>query len=724
MGQTYALGQCQAEAATHPVARLASPRCPCARPCLAVASAQDVQPSAEFYRDALNANGNGLWIWDFVSGDIAWDRHSCALTGQHQDSDALNWQNLCERMAPHAGLAVTAAISRQVHAGEPFQVEMQVRYDLGAWRWLEMRGGVIARQDGLPAQLAGSLTDISARKAAEQALAEAAIAFESWEGVMITDPAGRIVRVNPSFTRVTGYTAAEVVGKTPAVLRSGRHDAGFYRRMRETLEREGHWQGEIWNRRKNGEIYPEWLAISAIKAADGCLRHYLGSFSDITEQKAAEARIHDLAFYDPLTSLPNRQFAGLRIADAIARARRHDGRLALLVLDMDDFKRINEVLGHPSGDLLLQGAAQRLQRLVREEDMLARLGGDELLVVMEDLTRERDAGVLADKLNRDLRTPCVVDGKELFLTASIGIAVFPADGADADSLLAHADAALFRAKQEGRDCFRFYAPAMTQQAAECLALEADLRRAIEKHELVLHYQPQIDLASGRIVGVEALVRWQHPQAGLIPPAHFIALAETTGLIVPLGEQVLRQACTQMRRWLDAGLALESMAVNVSGVQVQRADMLALVSATLAATGLAPQRLELEVTESCVMDAASQGVLQQLRELGVALAIDDFGTGFSSLAYLKRLPIQRLKVDRAFVSGLPDDVQDAAITQAIITLASHMDLVTVAEGVETAEQFAYLQRIGCSRAQGYLISRPVTVAAFENFIDAGTQVACR
>ncbi len=713
MGQLYALRQSQSEARPDSECHLLRQIIPGSR--LPIAYEQDVQPAAEFYRDALIASGNGLWIWDFTSGTMVWDRHACTLTGQKPDDDALDWQGLTELIHPLERHAVVHAITLKALTGQPFQVELRLASGNGTWRWLEMRGGVSASQEGQPVQLAGSLSDISERKAAEHELGLSAIAFDAWEGMMITDPAARILRVNPSFTRVTGYLPEDVLGKTPLLLQSGRHDAAFYRRMRETLELEGHWQGEIWNRRKSGEIYPEWLSITAVKAADGRLQHYLGCFSDITEQKAAEARIHDLAFYDSLTSLPNRQFAGLRIADAIARARRHDGRLALLVLDLDDFKRINEVLGHPSGDLLLQDAAQRLQMLVREEDMLARLGGDELLVVMEDLTRERDAGVLADKLNRALRTPCVVDGKELFLTASIGIAVFPADGSNADSLLAHADAALFRAKREGRDCFRFYTPAMTQQAAERLALEADLRRAIEKHELVLHYQPQIDLASGRIVGVEALVRWQHPLAGLIPPANFIALAETTGLIVPLGEQVLRQACAQMRRWLDAGLALEYVAVNVSGVQVQRADMLALVGATLAETGLAPQHLELEVTESCVMDAASQGVLQQLRDLGVVLAIDDFGTGFSSLAYLKRLPIQRLKVDRAFVSGLPNDVQDAAITQAIITLATHMDLITVAEGVETESQLAYLKQIGCSRAQGYLISRPLAVNQFEQWL---------
>jgi diguanylate cyclase (GGDEF)-like protein/PAS domain S-box-containing protein len=457
-----------------------------------------------------------------------------------------------------------------------------------------------------------------------------------------------------------------------------------------------------------------WFSISVYSPKP---EHFVAVFDVITKRKQHEEQLEYLANYDPLTNLPNRLMANARAGHAIARARRHGGLLAILFLDLDNFKHVNDCFGHHVGDLLLREAAWRLKGRVREEDTLARMGGDEIVVLMESLSREEDAAILADNLNAALHAPFSIDGREFFVTASIGIALYPRDGEDIETLLSHADAALYRAKSDGRDRFCFYTSDLTVEATERLLLEADLHRAIERQEFVVYYQPLLDLQTDTVVGVEALVRWCHPEKGLVAPAGFIRLAETTGLIIPLGAWVLNEACRQMRDWRERGVSISRLAVNLAGAQILRDNVPALVRRTLAEHDLPSHCLTLEVSETFIMDEGQNGydILCKLRELGVKLAIDDFGTGHSSLAYLKRLPINELKIDRAFVDGLPEDSNDAAITRAIIAMASSLGLEILAEGIETEAQRRYLTDLGCHRGQGYLFGRPMTAADLERHL---------
>ena len=457
-----------------------------------------------------------------------------------------------------------------------------------------------------------------------------------------------------------------------------------------------------------------WFSISVYCPKP---EHFVAIFDVITERKRNEAMLEYLANYDSLTGLPNRLMINARAGQAIARANRQGTSLAILFVDLDNFKHVNDCFGHQAGDQLLRDAAQRLKGRIREQDALARMGGDEMVVLMEGLTREDDAAVLAKSLNEILHAPFLIGGHDFFVTASIGIALYPGDGEDIDTLLSHADAALYRAKSQGRNRFCFYTPELTARATERLLLEADLHRAIQRQEFVVYYQPLWDLGTGTMIGVEALVRWQHPEKGLVAPAGFIPLAEANGMIVPLGAWVLDEACRQMRAWRDRGFSLRRMAVNLAGPQIFRGDALAMVRQALETHGLPAHCLLLEVSETFIMDEGESGydILCKLRDLGVELAIDDFGTGHSSLSYLKRLPINELKIDRAFVDGLPHDANDAAITRAIIAMATSLGLEVLAEGIETEAQRAWLSHLGCHRGQGYLFGRPMKPSDLERYL---------
>ncbi|MFM2120835.1 MAG: hypothetical protein RL722_2303, partial [Pseudomonadota bacterium] len=516
-----------------------------------------------------------------------------------------------------------------------------------------------------------------------------------------------------AFSRISGYGLEELLGQNPSLLKSGRHGAEFYADMWSRLTEQGLWQGEIWNRRKSGEIYPQWVTLSVVRDDAGLPSHYVGVCTDISQAKHSERELERLAHYDQLTGLPNRLLGQSRLAHAIDRAARRQGQVAVIFLDLDHFKTVNDSLGHPVGDELLTAFARRASSRLRAEDTLARLGGDEFLLVLESIERPRDAALVAQALLDMLEMPFVLQqGLELYLGASVGISVYPRDGTDVDALIQHADSAMYQAKTQGRHTLRFYSEALTRQANERLALEAGLRRALVNDELELHYQPQMRRADAvtlggpdmefDLLGMEALVRWHHPELGLTPPARFIALAEDTGLIHALGDWVLAHACRQARAWVDAGQPMR-VAVNLSARQFGQRDLVAQVRQTLADSGLAPQLLELEITESALIDHPELAVrtLEELVELGVSLAIDDFGTGYSSLAYLKRLPVNRLKIDRSFVTGLPGDGRDQAIVQAILTLARNLGMSTLAEGVETEEQWACLESLGCDSLQGHL-----------------------
>jgi len=554
---------------------------------------------------------------------------------------------------------------------------------------------------------------------AEEKLRLAARVFESsGEAITITDARARILSVNPAFEEVTGYSATEVIGRNPSVLSSGRHDKAFYQEMWAGLHTDGRWHGEIWNRRKSGAIYPEWLTISAVANADDEITHFVACFSDISERKAAQDKIDFLAFHDPLTHLPNRLLGKDRTRQAVAYAERNRTRTAVLCLDLDHFKLVNDSLGHAAGDALLVAVAKRLQDCLRESDVLSRLSGDEFLVVLQDVRSNDAVSAICDKILMRLGEPFSVEGRELATSFSIGIAVFPQDGQDAETLLKHADTALFKAKQSGRNTHRFFDDAMNSDAVEHLSMREGLRGAVERGEFVLHYQPQIGHGS-RMIGAEALLRWNHPELGLIAPQRFIPTAEETGLIVPIGEWVLREACRQAAAWAAAGLPRFVVAVNLSAVQFRRGDLAQTVAAALAESGLDPSLLELELTESTLIEDTDSALatLHRLKALGVMLSIDDFGTGYSSLSYLKRFNVDKLKIDQSFIRNLCSDPDDNAIVRAIVQMAKGMSLRTIAEGVETVYMLDRLSELGCDEWQGFHFARPMPAEELVAYLTA-------
>ena len=577
---------------------------------------------------------------------------------------------------------------------------------------LEMR--VMERTAALSESNADLQKEIAERKRTEKALSQAAAVFENTtEGAMVTDTKHRIVAVNKAFTEITGYEQDDVVNKTPQVLRSGKHDKTFYAAISDSIIKTGRWRGEVWSRRKNGEIFPVWLNMSTVIDDRGQVTNYVSVFSDITPIKESQAQLELLAHHDALTGLPNRLLFHARLEHALEHARREGGLIAILCFDLDHFKNINDSLGHPAGDRLLQVVTERLLSSVREEDTVARLGGDEFTVLLEGLQESKDAGVIAKKALNVLAEPFELDGHETYVSGSVGISLFPDDGKDVTTLLKNADSALYRAKEHGRNNFQFYTKDLTTAAFKRLALESSLRRAVERGEFTLYYQPQVALKDGHIVGAEALVRWQHPELGLVLPTEFISMAETTGLIVKLGEWVMNTACAQAKAWQKEGLPPMRIAINVSSVQVTRGEIISTVERVLHETGLDPQFMELEITEGLIMQQTHQtiAILDDLKAMGVMLAIDDFGIGYSSLSYLKRLPLHRLKIDRSFVCEIPDDSEDMAITSAVIALGNSLQLVVVAEGVENEAQLEFLRSNGCDEAQGYLYSAPVPAADF-------------
>lgn len=563
--------------------------------------------------------------------------------------------------------------------------------------------------------------DITEQHEAEGRLRLAAAVFDgTLEGVMITDAQRRIVSVNKAFTTLLGYTQDEVLGRTPGILSSGRHGPDFYGAMWHALEAVGHWQGELWNRSKSGALIPELLSISRVCDADGKVTHYIGVFTDISRLKASEAELEFLAHHDPLTQLPNRLLFQTRLDQALNEAERDRAPLAVLMLDLDRFKDVNDSYGHLTGDALLRHVAERLSLRLRRADTLARLGGDEFALLMQNVQHPEDPARLAGELIAALAEPWQsADGVEVTTGVSVGIAMYPDHGCTAQGLLQGADAALYRAKADGRGMYRYFADEMTAAARERLNLESRLRRALLDGQLRLHYQPQVDIPSGRIVGVEALVRWLDPVEGLISPARFIPVAEATGLIGEVGEWVLREACRQGKAWIDAGLPALTMAVNVSPRQFHLGDLGALTQEVLLDTRFPPERLELELTESALMEREQEAlaVLQRLRGFGVRLAIDDFGTGYSSLAYLKRFPLDVLKIDRSFISDIPNDADDMEISSAIIAMGHSLGVKVLAEGVETADQLAFLRLKGCDQYQGYLRSKPLPPNEFEALMRA-------
>lgn len=562
--------------------------------------------------------------------------------------------------------------------------------------------------------------DVTERVSSREQLRLSAIVFDNAaEGMMVTDAENNIVSVNRAFVEVTGYSAEEVMGKNPRLLRSDRHGPEFFRDLWGALEADGGWQGEIWNRRKDGTLYPALASINVVRDPHGKLTHYIGLFSDLSHLKNTEQKLDYLAYHDPLTALPNRTLFNQLLVHATQHADRDGTQFALLALDLDNFKTINDSLGHAVGDQLLIESARRIKELLRGVDALSRIGGDEFNVILDPIENPQSADLLAQRMMEALSAPFMAEGVCVYVGASVGIALYPGDGDDAETLSRNADAALNQAKAEGRNSLRFFSSGLSDRAHERLLLESDLRQALENHELRLYYQPQIDLSSGQVSGLEALVRWQHPTRGLVSPGEFIPLAEESGLIVPLGEWVLMTACRQIKAWADSRLTLAHTSVNVSAVQLGRSNLLDAVKHALSETGIAPDSLELEITESFVMTdlAGAMKTLAEIKALGVRLSIDDFGTGYSSLSYLQQLNVDKLKIDISFIRDMTTNGGKAAIVQSIIALGHGLGLHIIAEGVEEEGQASYLRGLQCDGMQGYLVSRPLTGEDMTRFLNA-------
>lgn len=548
-----------------------------------------------------------------------------------------------------------------------------------------------------------------------QQLELASTVFEnSTEGIIVTDAQEKIVSVNRAFSEITGYTSEQIIGRTPRMLKSKRHDRNFYQTMWHALDQTNRWQGEIFNRRQDGQIYPSRLSISAVRNSDKKVTNYIAVFSDISQIKESERQVDYLEWHDPLTDLPNRRQFCSNLTSAVERAKRHEKELILLSLDLDHFKDINDSFGHLSGDALLRRIANRLQERFRSSDMVARLGGDEFIILLEDLEHRDQAPLIAQEVLNLVQQPLTLDtGIEIEVNASIGITLYPDHGDNAMDLLKKVDAALYQAKSRGRAQFAYYNEEMTAKALARLQLSSHLRHALAKEEFEVYYQPQVDLNSGKIVGAEALLRWNSPVLGSISPARFIPLAEEIGCIIPIGEWVLRQVCTQGKTWLDAGQAPITLAVNLSPLQFYRADIVKTVQTILTETGYPAKWLELEVTESALMHKEQETIerLQNLHDLDIRLALDDFGTGYSSLSYLKYFPLDQLKIDKSFVNDLPDGIDDCKMVTAIIQMGRGLGMSILAEGVENEEQLTCLKTMGCEQYQGYHFSRPIPAAEF-------------
>jgi diguanylate cyclase (GGDEF)-like protein/PAS domain S-box-containing protein len=608
--------------------------------------------------------------------------------------------------------------------GKVWHGEIKNRAKDGSIYWVDTTIVPSLNKEGKSHQYVAIRADVTERKRAEEAvkeslamsenaikeLADQQFALDQHSIVAVTDVQGTITYVNEKFCTISQYSKDELIGRNHRVLNSGHHPKDFFRQMYRTITGGAVWHGEIKNRAKDGSLYWVDTTIVPFLGPSGRPRQYVAIRTDITERKVAEERIQSLAYSDALTRLPNRRLLEDRLTQALAGARRQNDKVALLFLDLDKFKDINDSLGHPVGDLLLQNVAERLKTWAREQDTVARLGGDEFLIALTHIKDTPDAAVAAERLMDALTAEFVIQGHSLNVSCSIGISVFPEHGADCETLIKNADAAMYSAKADGRNHFRFFTEDMNALAVERLTLESSLRSALAKEEFFLMYQPQLDIATGRITGLEALLRWQHPDLGLVPPDRFIRIAENCGLIVPIGEWVLRMACGQARKWQDEGVPAVSVAVNVSAVQFRQEDFCEALKRVLHETGLAPQYLELELTEGLLLANAdvTLAVLRELKSMGLTLAIDDFGTGYSNFTSLRQFGVSKLKIDRSFISDVATNPDDSAITAAIISMAKSLRLKVIAEGVENEAQMSFLRAHQCDEIQGYYFSKPLTV----------------
>jgi diguanylate cyclase (GGDEF)-like protein/PAS domain S-box-containing protein len=658
----------------------------------------ELRRSDERMRMAVEAAGIGFWDWDIIRDEQVWSDICKELLGLRPESTA-NFQVLMNSVHPDDRKMMDDEINAAIREKRDYGLEFRVVWPDGSVHWQAARGRAFYDETGHTTRMAGISMDIDERKHAEERLHLQVAALEAAaNAIVITDSHGTIMWVNHAFTTMTGYSKEEALGKNPRLLKSGKQPESYYTNLWSTISSGKVWRGEIVNRRKDGTSYSEEMTITPVTRDVGnpANGYFVAIKQDITQRKDAEKQIQYHAYYDALTGLPNRTLLQDRLSHALARARRQTDRVALLFLDLDRFKFVNDSLGHSVGDLFLQAVAERLKRWAREQDTVARLGGDEFIILLTHVKDIADAAVAAGRLMDAMTAEFVVQGHSLSIGCSVGISIFPEHGADSETLIRNADAAMYTAKESGRNNFRFFTSDMDAQAMERLTLENGLRLALPQKELFLVYQPQMDIVSGKISGLEALLRWQHPKLGFVPPDRFIRIAENCGLIVPIGEWVLRTACSQARKWQEEGLPAVSVAVNVSAVQFRQDDFCETIRKVLKETRLAPEYLELELTESLLLANADVmlSVVEELKAMGLTLAIDDFGTGYSSFSYLKRYRVSKLKIDRVFIRDVAMNPDDAAITTAIISMAKSLRLKVIAEGVENEEQMAFLRAHQC------------------------------
>ena len=602
-------------------------------------------------------------------------------------------------------------------------MEVRRRKKSGEVFWAGMSFTTIKNEDDEPVELAIHLTEIFDRLSDQDKMRlHARIIEDSDQGILITDGDERIVSINSAFTRITGYSPAEAIGQTPDLLRSGLHDAGFRAEVRAAMHGSGPWVGEIVGKRKSGELFPQSVTISVVRDENDKITHAFSIFADISRHKEAEARLQRLANYDTVTGLPNRSLLNQLVGQALAGARRNNDHGALLVINLSRVASINYTLGHEVGNELLCQIGLKFRQTLRDEDVLARIDGDKFVAALFHIEKREHAAIVAKKLLATLDAPFVIEPNELHVDACIGIAVYPEDSLDATVLTRYADVAMMRVQQNEEKGFLFYSPEMNLRAKEHLRIEGELRHALAVGELRLHYQPKVSLRNGRIVGAEALIRWQHPERGMIAPGVFIGVAEESGLIMDIGAWVLEEACRQIRQWQDEKKSMPPIAVNLSARQFDR-HLPARIHEVLERHQINPDQIKLEITESLLVRGAENviPIMNELVAMGVALALDDFGTGYSSLAYLKKFPISTLKIDRSFVIGLPNEESDCAIAGAIVTMAQQLRQEIVAEGVETLEQMTFLRDLGCDQLQGFLFSKAISAEDFAQMVTEGRRL---
>jgi len=691
------------------------------------AAKQSLEKITAELKAAQHLTGIGNWFWDIKTDSHSWSEEIFLIYGRDPNLPAARYPEVQQYFTPASWARLAAAVEAAISSGTAYECDAEVVRPDGTHRWITARGDALRDAGGAVMSLHGTVQDITERKQAEEVQRIAATAFASHEAMMITDANMVVLQINASFSELTGYAPEEIIGQTPAILQSDRHDQNFYAAIWESIRSAGLWEGEIWDCRKNGQIYLCWTTISAVRDKFGNVTHYVNTQTDITERKAAEEEISRLAFFDVLTGLPNRRLLMDRFRQTLANCNRTGCNGALLFIDLDNFKILNDSLGHDKGDLMLQNVASRLTQCIREGDTVARFGGDEFMVMLDGLSHDsKEASFQAEsagqKILDALDQPYDLAGLPYRSTSSIGITLFFDHLCTVQDLVKRADIALYQAKAAGRNTLRFYDEKIQELVTAHLELDAELRQGLQMKEFILHFQAQVD-RKGNLIGAEALVRWLHPQRGILAPTEFIELAEETGLIVPLGNWVLESACKQLAAWAAIpSMSHLTIAVNVSAIQICSPDFVQQVITVLEDNGADPHKLKLEITESVLLEDMEKIILKMktLQALGIRFSLDDFGTGYSSLAYLGRLPLDQLKIDQSFVIDMLEDHNNATIASAIVALGQNLGLAVIAEGVETEEQRVFLANHHCNAYQGYLFGQPLNLEQFERWASETAQ----